>query len=74
MEFSDFLSERLKDTVKMNNNYCGISRKEFPKWSGWKLINDYRQSGECVSCILDEKLDKLVENFYYLQYIKKDIT
>lgn len=73
MTFQEFLSNSLKGTTKLHNNYCGIVRKDYPKWAGWKLINHYKQNDVQLADIKDENLDKLVENFYYLEYMKKYI-
>lgn len=73
MTFKEFLNSQIKETVRLHNNYRGIVRKDYPKWAGWKIINEHRQNDIAVSEIEDENLEKLVENFYFLQYMKKQI-
>lgn len=72
--FKIYLAEKLEKTDKLYYNFRGISRKEYPKWAGWKIINKYKEDGVDIKQIEDKKLDVLVENFYYLQYIKETIT
>lgn len=45
--------------------YCGISRKHFPKWSGWQIIDTYK-SYKNFPRVLDGDvtLQKLVRSFY----------
>lgn len=58
----------------MHYNYCGIIRKEYPKWEGWKIISEYKEKGIDVQDITDTRLEILVENFYMLKYIEVLIT
>jgi hypothetical protein len=69
--FKDYLIEQLTDTDKLQYNYNGISRKDFPKWAGWKVISKHKANGIDIKEIKDSKLDILVENFYYLKYISE---
>lgn len=69
--FELYFSESIKNGERLNYNYLGISRKDYPKWAGWKLIAEYKDAGLEVSQIKCKRLDILVQNFYYLKYIKK---
>lgn len=69
--FKDYLEVQLDETYKLQYNFKGISRKEFPKWSGWKIINQYKENGVDIKDIKDDQLDILVENFYYLKYLSE---
>jgi hypothetical protein len=71
-EFKSFLDEKLSST-RGSNAFCGISKKEFPKWSGWKIISEYQEMGVSPSDINDKRLDILVENYYYVFYIEEMI-
>lgn len=49
--------------------YRGISRRWFPDWEGWVLIDKYRtQSHFPDSLRLDQKLNILVQKFYKVQF------
>lgn len=50
--------------------YCGINKKDYPKWEGWKIINKYKEDGVLIEDINDKRLDLLVENFYRLKYLQ----
>ncbi len=69
--FEKYYLEKTLKADKLNYNYIGINRKEFPKWEGWKIINQYKKDGVDIKEISDERLNILVRNFYYLQYLKK---
>lgn len=68
--FEKYYLECTLNTEKLYYNYIGINRKEFPKWEGWKIINQYKKDGVDIKQISDERLNVLVRNFYYLQYLK----
>jgi hypothetical protein len=69
--FAIYFKEAIRNTEKLNYNYLGISRKDYPKWQGWRLIATYKEKGLDISEIKCKKLDILVQNFYYLKYIKE---
>lgn len=69
--FEDYFNKCLEKTDRFYYNFLGISRKEFPKWAGWKIINMYKEEGIDIKAIDDPKLDVLVRNFYYLKYIQE---
>lgn len=71
--FERYLQEQIKDTSTLYSSYKGITKKDFPKWKGWKVINSYKAIGIAVSDINDEKLDTLVENFYYIKFLQETI-
>lgn len=72
--FEEYLNLCLKDTDELYYNFKGISRKEFPKWVGWKVINNYKAIGVDIKEIEDDNLNILVRNFYYLKYIKENYS
>lgn len=74
MTFEEYLEEQTKESIKLNYNYLGISKKEYPKWNGWKLIAEHRQSGTPVDQIVDYKLNLLVENFHFIQYLQHHVA
>jgi len=49
------------DTGK--ETYCGISRANFPMWSGWPLVDKHKplHTGQLIS---DPQLDKSISDFY----------
>lgn len=69
MLFEEYYEQIIIKYDRLNYNYIGINRKEFPKWEGWKIINKYKESGVDIKEIQDERLDTLVRNFYYLKYL-----
>ena len=63
--------ENIKNTSdKLYYNYMGISKKEFPKWEGWKIINSYKESNTDLHTVNNDSLNILVENFYYIKYLE----
>jgi len=71
MALTEFIKVQ-KEKEKLHYNYCGIVKKKFPKWHGWKIISKYKESDESLSKYDEFILDILVENFYYLEYIKNN--
>lgn len=69
--FEDYYEDMLFRRDKLYYNYLGISRKDYPKWQGWKIINQYKENGVNIKDIQDERLDILVRNFYYTIYIQE---
>jgi hypothetical protein len=57
--------------IKTYHNYLGISKKDFPKWEGWKILNEYKKQGVKVEDINDDKLNVLVENIRLTYKISK---
>ena len=51
----------------------GISRKEYPKWEGWKIINQYKENDVELKTVVDPVLDIMVENFYYIRYLQEEL-
>lgn len=66
--FDEFLSER-KQPQKMYTSYLGISKKDYPQWEGWKVIDFFKKQNVHVSEIKSKKLDTLFENFWLIQYL-----
>lgn len=60
------------DGIKLFHYYMGISKKEYPKWLGWKLIAKYKEEGIHAKDIEDNNLYLLVRNFFYLQWLSQD--
>jgi lysozyme family protein len=51
--------------------YKGISRKNWPGWSGWKIIDSYKTKSNFSKLLLsDTNLDKSVSDFYYNNFWK----
>ena len=51
--------------------YRGVSRKWFPKWDGWKIIELRKELPNFPDNLReDPTLSKLVEEFYYAEFIK----
>lgn len=69
--FQLYFEEAMDGVEKLNYNYLGISRKDYPKWQGWKIITEYKDQGLEISEIKSKRLDILVQNFYYLKYIQE---
>lgn len=76
-DFSTFLEEQLEKyplyttkTKITQETYCGIVKREFPKWEGWKVIKEEKSNGVSMGNIKNEKLEILVSNFYYIKYIE----
>lgn len=46
--------------------YCGIARNFFPKWAGWKIIDEYKNKYKRFQPYLpkDSKLNELVQDWY----------
>ena len=72
--FKEYYENIRLNTDKLFYNYVGISRKDYPKWEGWKIINAYKENNLDIKTINDKKLDILVENFYYIKYLEKFIN
>jgi len=68
--FKEYFENIKNTTDKLYYNYMGISKKEFPKWEGWKIINSYKESNSDLNLIQNNNLDILVENFYYIKYLE----
>ena len=51
--------------------YCGISRVNFPKWEGWKIIDKFKplKRGQIITTV--KELEDLVEQFYADQFYNK---
>ena len=67
--FNKYFEEIIIGYEKLNHNYLGITRKDYPKWQGWKIINQYKELGTHVNEIDDEVLNIHVRNFYYIKYL-----
>lgn len=75
-EFNDFYNKVISSDYLINdyNNYKGISRKIYPKWTGWKILNEYSNLNTEINTINDEKLNVLVKNFYYILFFSTIAT
>lgn len=69
--FDKYLKNQIHNKEKYNYNYLGISKKEFPRWEGWKIIADYKEKNQDIKEINDKTLDILVENLYYIKFINQ---
>ncbi len=56
--------------------YVGISRKFFPKWKGWKILDHYKKHSprniKTNTIYLNSDLDRFIEEFY-LKYFWKPL-
>jgi lysozyme family protein len=52
--------------------YQGISRRNWPKWEGWNIIDEYKKTNVLRNndYINDPLLDKMVIDFYYAEFWK----
>ena len=71
--FKEYFESVVISTDKLSYNYMGISRKEYPKWEGWKIINQYKENDVELKTVVDPVLDIMVENFYYIRYLQEEI-
>lgn len=53
---------------KGGETYCGIARNFFPNWSGWLLIDAYKNDGGFPKNIDKNKLLPHIETFYKTQF------
>lgn len=51
--------------------YCGISRVNFPKWEGWKIIDKFKPLKREQIITTVKELEDLVEQFYADQFYNK---
>lgn len=77
IDFATYLEEQLNSnpqytskTKQTHESYCGIVKREYPKWEGWKVIKEEKAKGISAHNISNEKLEILVSNFYYIKYIE----
>lgn len=68
LDFEEFLEFNIAGKSKRFSSYCGITRKEYPRWQGWNIIKELNDPEEPCS-----KLDLLVVNFYYVKYLELNI-
>jgi hypothetical protein len=71
--FKEYFESVVISTDKLSYNYMGISRKEYPKWEGWKIINQYKENDVELKTVIDPVLDIMVENFYYIRYLQEEL-
>jgi len=60
LEHEGFYSNDSRDHG--GETYRGVSRRWFPKWKGWEIIDSYENKGDLR---YDKELEQEVENFYY---------
>ena len=70
MTFEEFFNEKTKSNNKQFFNYLGITKKDHPKWEGWKIIDSVRDQGLELETYNNPDLQTLVINFYYIEYLK----
>jgi len=64
LKFEGFYSNDPVD--KGGETYCGISRKNFPNWLGWIIIDSAKDSKQFLALLkANLKLEQLVRDFYY---------
>ena len=69
--FEEYFKEYQESPDKLYRCYLGIIKKDYPKWLGWRVINNWKEQGIHIRDIEDEYLDILVRNFYYLRWMKE---
>lgn len=58
-------------TDRGGETHRGISRKWFPNWKGWKIIDEAKKSGGFPDILIsNSELEKMVEEFYYQEFIQ----
>lgn len=50
--------------------YCGVSRKWFPKWGGWAIVDKHKPL-KTNQHIKDPELEKCLEDFYKKEFWDK---
>lgn len=70
MNFHEFYKLNKTD-IKTHSDYCGILKKDHPKWMGWALIKKHKNANTNIQDIEDETLNILIETFYLIQYTKE---
>lgn len=68
LNFEDFLQHNITGKSKRFNSYCGIIKKDYPKWRGWNIIKELKDPEEACP-----DLDLLVVNFYYVKYLELNL-
>lgn len=63
------VAKRLRDDSnhkRLYSTFQGIQKKEFPRWSGWAIIQEYRELDIHPSDINDLRLECCVQNLHFL--------
>lgn len=58
-------------TDRGGETYSGISRKWFPKWAGWKIVDSYKANGKLAELDKDVALKALMHAFYEVEFWNK---
>lgn len=66
--FEDFLQYNITGKSKRFSSYCGIIKKDYPRWRGWNIIKELKDPEEACP-----NLDLLVVNFYYVKYLELNL-
>lgn len=70
--FEKYFTEHItQNSEKQQNSYLGITKETNPEWKGWNYIKENKAKRARVKDFSDKHLDILVENFYYIQYLKE---
>lgn len=69
IEFDVYFKSKIDGVQKLYYNYMGICKKEYPKWPGWKVIQECRDKGINIKNKDHALLNLLVRNFYFTQYL-----
>lgn len=67
-DFEGFLQHNIAGKSKRYSSYCGIIKKDYPRWRGWSIINKLNDPEEACP-----NLDLLVVNFYYVKYLELNL-
>ncbi len=68
--FKEYFDKHTQPTSLTYQNYKGIKRKDYPKWVGWRVINNHKKNNISIGNIMDTDLELMVINFYKLKYIQ----
>lgn len=52
--------------------FQGINKKEYPRWNGWEIIQQYKELGIHPSDIHDLRLECCVQNLHFLIEIARN--
>lgn len=56
---------------RLYSTFQGIQKKEYPRWNGWDIIQEYRELGIHPSEIRDLRLECSIQNLYFLIEIQE---
>lgn len=51
---------------RLYSTFQGIEKKEYPRWQGWEIIDEYRELNIKPQDIFDLRLECCVQNMHFL--------